>query len=408
MRVPHQLLILCSIGLAGWSISQALPERAPAFDASNPLAAARAANQPIDGQALDAVALSAGAMGGTEDEQASDTDQLVQEPARTGSRRTVRRPSFESNAKYRQRFSMLQAFREAIGPAYKSTVEILHDETLQAMGAVVDAEGWIVTKDSQLPTKGKLVCRLWNGEESVAQVHSRNSAMDLALLHIERRGLQPIVWAEDELPLRGSWVATTSTQDTPAAFGVVSTGLMSVSPRRARMGVKLREDGGAVIEKVYFGTGAEIAGLRSGDRIRTIDGQVLGSQKETLNFLQSCLAGQCLNLVVQRGTDEVETQVKMMDLSEDLSDETEMEVNGMVSARSSGFDKIFMHDTVLQPNQCGGPLVNLDGRTVGMNIARAGRVSSYALPTSVLRPQVEQMLSSAKSSQVLTTRASGQ
>ncbi len=347
-------------------------------------------------------------MGGTEDEQASDTDQLVQEPARTGSRRTVRRPSFESNAKYRQRFSMLQAFREAIGPAYKSTVEILHDETLQAMGAVVDAEGWIVTKDSQLPTKGKLVCRLWNGEESVAQVHSRNSAMDLALLHIERRGLQPIVWAEDELPLRGSWVATTSTQDTPAAFGVVSTGLMSVSPRRARMGVKLREDGGAVIEKVYFGTGAEIAGLRSGDRIRTIDGQVLGSQKETLNFLQSCLAGQCLNLVVQRGTDEVETQVKMMDLSEDLSDETEMEVNGMVSARSSGFDKIFMHDTVLQPNQCGGPLVNLDGRTVGMNIARAGRVSSYALPTSVLRPQVEQMLSSAKSSQVLTTRASGQ
>ena len=95
----------------------------------------------------------------------------------------------------------------------------------------------------------------------------------------------------------------------------------------------------------------------------------------------------------------------MMDLADDLTDATEMEVNGSISARSSGFTTIFMHDTVLMlPNQCGGPLVNLDGRAVGINIARAGRVSSYALPTAVVRSQVTQMLSSAKSSQVLTTK----
>ena len=35
---------------------------------------------------------------------------------------------------------------------------------------------------------------------------------------------------------------------------------------------------------------------------------------------------------------------------------------------------------MLQPWLCGGPLVNLDGEAIGLNIARAGRVTTYALP----------------------------
>lgn len=147
-----------------------------------------------------------------------------------------------------------------------------------------------------------------------------------------------------------------------------------------------------------------MAGLRSGDRIRAVDGKAMPTQQDALNALQSCRAGQYVQLTIQRGGNEMDTQVRMMDLADDLTDETEMEVNGSISARSSGFTTIFMHDTVLMPNQCGGPLVNLEGRAVGINIARAGRVSSYALPTAVVRTQVNQMLSSAKGNPVLTTK----
>ena len=34
------------------------------------------------------------------------------------------------------------------------------------------------------------------------------------------------------------------------------------------------------------------------------------------------------------------------------------------------------------PNECGGPLVSLDGKVVGINIARGGRVDSYAMPAA--------------------------
>src|SRR5205823_2932727 len=36
------------------------------------------------------------------------------------------------------------------------------------------------------------------------------------------------------------------------------------------------------------------------------------------------------------------------------------------------------------PSQCGGPLVGLQGKALGLNIARAGRVVSYAVPSDVV------------------------
>jgi serine protease Do len=50
---------------------------------------------------------------------------------------------------------------------------------------------------------------------------------------------------------------------------------------------------------------------------------------------------------------------------------------------------------VLAPAECGGPLVGLDGRAVGLNIARAGRVASYALPAADVLDAVAEMRSRA-------------
>jgi len=68
-------------------------------------------------------------------------------------------------------------------------------------------------------------------------------------------------------------------------------------------------------------------------------------------------------------------------------------LGGRLSQRRAGFPVALQHDTVLQPNQCGGPLVDLDGKTVGINIARANRVASYALPASAVKPLVDQLKS---------------
>src|SRR5262249_46895681 len=63
----------------------------------------------------------------------------------------------------------------------------------------------------------------------------------------------------------------------------------------------------------------------------------------------------------------------------------------LLSDRRGGFPNILQHDTVLSPAECGGPLVDLDGKVVGIHIARAGRVESYAIPSEVVRKLIPEM-----------------
>ena len=64
-----------------------------------------------------------------------------------------------------------------------------------------------------------------------------------------------------------------------------------------------------------------------------------------------------------------------------------------LSERRDGFPIILQNDQVIKPTDCGGPLVDLDGKAVGINIARAGRVESYAIPTEVVMTLVDDLKS---------------
>jgi S1-C subfamily serine protease len=59
------------------------------------------------------------------------------------------------------------------------------------------------------------------------------------------------------------------------------------------------------------------------------------------------------------------------------------------SRRADGFPVVFQHDAPLFPEQCGGPIVDLDGAVIGMNIARNGRAASYAIPSNHLQTLIE-------------------
>jgi serine protease Do len=57
-----------------------------------------------------------------------------------------------------------------------------------------------------------------------------------------------------------------------------------------------------------------------------------------------------------------------------------------------GFSRVLPHDTVLRPNQCGGPVVGLNGAVIGINIARSGRVETLALPAAVVQRVLAELL----------------
>ena len=192
-------------------------------------------------------------------------------------------------------------------------------------------------------------------------------------------------------------MATTGPASQPLGVGVVSTDLRRVSgpvetPRpRAWLGIDLGTGRATcTVGSVVPNSPAARAGLAAGDEIRQIDGAAMASANQVIQTIGGRAAGQTVKVLVHRGEKDVEIAATLARPQPVQAPQDEWG-GGPFSERRSGFASVLPHDTPINPKDCGGPLVDTDGRTVGINIARALRVTTYALPASVVREAVSRM-----------------
>jgi serine protease Do len=294
-------------------------------------------------------------------------------------------------AQYRSGQAVLDAFAPVSTQTRNSILELNVDGSPVALGAVVDTNGLALTKASELGA-GKLTCWLATGQEVEAQLLAVDDEDDVALVRVKAEGLKPIQWATDQV-VEGQWVITPCLADTPLAVGIVSTLPHRIKPQlRAFIGVEFNQFATRpIIERVSKGFGAEKAGIKPGDVVVAVDGNLVTNSDQVRDILREFRDGQSVRMRFQREEKEFDESIQLMAPRPDqeqyelYADEDEDNLSGDVSLRSGGFDQAIEHDTVLEPWQCGGPLVNLDGKVVGLNIARASRVATYALPASLAR-----------------------
>lgn len=113
---------------------------------------------------------------------------------------------------FAQRYSSIRStpeiqavFREVVARPSQSTVRILCDDQPAALGTVMTADGYIVTKASEL--SGNIVCKFKNGRSLSATVVGIEDKHDLALLKVQATGLEPIQWRAAKLVDVGDWLA---------------------------------------------------------------------------------------------------------------------------------------------------------------------------------------------------------
>jgi serine protease Do len=292
--------------------------------------------------------------------------------------------------------SLLAAFKEVISEPAKSTVQVFCDGYRGALGAIVRADGQIVTKASEL--KGKIECQLANEtQKREAKIVARDAATDLAILKIDARDLPVVPWSTTDSPAVGSWLATPGLlRDRPLTVGVVSVAARKISPPQAALGIQLDlAENIARVASVAPGLAAERAGLKDGDIIRKVNGEEVKGRPHLQQTIRSHQPGDKITLLLERDgkleTAEA-TLSNMADLVHDERSDFQNSLGGALSDRRTGFPLAIQHDSVLRPSECGGPIVDLDGKVVGLNIARAGRVESYALPAAVVRETVDKLL----------------
>jgi serine protease Do len=290
-------------------------------------------------------------------------------------------------------------FAEAVSAASESTVRVQADGKDAALGTIVSSDGYILTKGSEL--HGPLTCILRDGSAYDAREVGYHKPSDLALLKIDADGLKPVTFADSKDAVVGNWVAATGTGSDPIAVGVISVGPRKLLPgteegqivnlNKGYMGILLRdpEEGeaeGVYVEKVEAGTAAAKAGMRRNDQITEVAGKAVKDRPGLMEMLDSYKPGDRVRVRVKRGDEELDLPIKLGARADFDRGSFQNAMGGALSGRRTGFPEVIQHDTVIRPSDCGGPLVDLDGHVLGINIARAGRVETWTLPGDVIKP----------------------
>ncbi|MCX7699528.1 MAG: PDZ domain-containing protein [Gemmataceae bacterium] len=304
-------------------------------------------------------------------------------------------PAQKPNANSRSNPEILSLVADVSQRASEATVRILGDGRELVLGTIVDPDGWILTKFSEL--KGVLTVRLKDGREFPANLVGAHSD-DLAMLKIEATGLPVVEWRNSTEDAVGSWVITPGLGRDPIAVGVISvlardlppTPAFSPNPNSGYMGIVMQPaDGGVRVVSVAADTPAAKAGLKEGDIIFSIDGQGVATNDDVLAILRGKKPGDVIRVAFLRDGGEREVELKLARRPFEANrGEFQNRMGSNLSDRRGGFANVLQHDTVLQPSECGGPLVDLDGKTIGINIARAGRTETFAIPAERIIPLI--------------------
>ncbi|MEM1224089.1 MAG: PDZ domain-containing protein [Planctomycetota bacterium] len=322
----------------------------------------------------------------------------------------------------RDNSEMMRLVRPIAGQTLGSVVSVVSGGRPVAMGTVVSdgsqasvpsslqgslggsPRRYVVTKRSEL-TGDPIRVQFRDGRMVPARVAAVRRRTDLALLVLEpnesdvasmRSQLTPIVW-DAVIPSIGSFLVSPDRSGRVVGIGVVGTGPITVG-HQGRLGVKLEpvDQSGARVEVIFPRSGADEAGLELGDRIVAIDGRIQQDIRTVVTTLKSMFPGEVVRLTIDRGGNTLDISAKLREAAIMNESENDARVNGPRNVRLSGFERVIQHDTVLDPNECGGPLLDIQGRVIGLNIARAGRVVSYALPASLVQSEVASMVSEAR------------
>ncbi len=297
-------------------------------------------------------------------------------------------PGWLSKEKFKSGADTLKILAGISERTQRSVVKLDVNGNTVALGTIIDSRGYALTKASEM-RKGTLTAWLADGKEVGAVVIAIDDESDVALVKVNASGLRPIEWARGAAFV-GQWAITPGTEDTPQAIGIVSVPTRRILHERALIGVQMDfRSPVATIAQVLPGLGAEKAGLKSGDVIVSVNHAVITDSASLTETLRNYREGQNVLLGVRREKLDLEFQVEMKVPNTDGNgsspgrEERMNRLGSEVSRRSEGFSLAIQHDTVLQAWQCGGPLLNLDGKAIGLNIARAGRVATYALPAGL-------------------------
>ncbi len=271
----------------------------------------------------------------------------------------------------------------------EGVLKIADQRTTISLGTLVE-DNLVLTKASSLPTRQRLRGIDYLDREYDLTLVYQDPAFDLAVLEIGPNDLTPMQFQTDKTPELGEVLLCVNApgQAVVSARSAVGTP-DSGDPESPFLGVEMsrfeENDRGVTIAGILPDGAAMAAGLRAGDLIVRVNGSEVGqSLREALQLFR---VGDRVQVAIERDGVEMTVPVQLRRRPEYADGLPTPFGNDIVEAneRRTGFGPAIRHDALLGPRDVGAPLVDLQGRVIGLQIAHADRSTNWALPAATLR-----------------------
>lgn len=288
----------------------------------------------------------------------------------------------------------------------------LEDAKGHALAGVtfVGKDGYFVSKASEVPRLRDCRLRPRPGDDTWAvREVKRHVKLDLVLgqaISDDNRPLpvSPVNWAPSASAALGQWLvspALTALEEGREGvpnfdlrIGVVSASRRAIPGQGAALGISGEPaNGGLQIKGIAEESPAFLAGIKKDDLLMEVDGQPATSIPDVNAILQKRQIGDEVEIRIERLGKEIKKQVRLASRSRVVANwEGDDYANGGISIRTDDFPEILQHDLPLYPHDMGGPVFDLLGRAIAVNIARADRITTFALPIERFREPLEKWM----------------
>ena len=275
-----------------------------------------------------------------------------------------------------------QALQSKVKDKFASVVKILVEDEHISSGTIIEANGLIITKTSELPEEFLIQFN----DEAIhrATIISNDSETDLTLLKINATNLQAIDFTDTIKTSQADWLVNILPSNT-VKIGLVSAKQRNIIKVSGVLGVLLGigDDKGVIVNQAINDGPAHLSGIKSGDIIKAINDQKTLSRDAVLKALEGKGPGKSVAMTIFRNGRTLNKDIILGDRHVTFGMfNRNLEMSGTISKRIDGFKSIIQHDTAISHNETGTPVCNIDGKVVSLNIAKVNRSETFALPNS--------------------------
>lgn len=299
--------------------------------------------------------------------------------------------------------TVVAAFSDVGKIARSCTVQIIYGTSYKiAIGTLVNDEGLVVTKHSELDTAkagGTLRISMPGAKRyNRGKIVAHDKATDLVFIATDLTGKPLYTWAKTDEIAPATWVVAgvAGSKTRPYVRAGITSATARAIPKTGAvigilMGTAVSEKEGVPVREVTPKGPSEKAGMKNGDVILSIEGETVNSTEELKKAVGKHDAGETITVVVQRKEEQKTLKITLgyRELVFASMKSRNDKLSGKVSVRRTGFEKVIQHEVTLAPSEMGGPLLDLKGRLLGINIARRNRVEFFALPASLIQKVIK-------------------